>query len=106
LLERRLLSSANVTTCSLVDFYQDISVGIATGHGLEGQGTGLRFPPEARDCSFILRVQTGSEAHLGSYLVRTKGFSSRGKEAGALFNHSPPFTAEVKKAWSYTSTPP
>jgi hypothetical protein len=45
---------------------------------LEGQGIGLRFPPEATDLSLILSVQTGSEAHLGSYLDRTKGFSSGG----------------------------
>ena len=28
------------------------------------------------------------------------------KKPGHEFNHSPPFSAEVKNEWSYTSTPP
>jgi len=50
---------------------------------------------------FSLRhhVQTGCGAHLTSYSIGTAVFSP-GHEA----NHSPPSSAEVKKAWSYTST--
>jgi hypothetical protein len=29
----------------------------------------------------------------------------RGKRSGALINHSPPSSAEVKNEWSYTSRP-
>jgi hypothetical protein len=45
-------------------------------------------------------VQTGSEAHQTSYL--SLGVKRPGREA----DHSPPTSAEVKKTWIYTSTPP
>jgi hypothetical protein len=35
-----------------------------------------------------------------------RGFFSRGKVAGDEADHSPPTSAEVKKTWMYTSTPP
>jgi hypothetical protein len=46
------------------------------------------------------RIQTGSEVHPG-YPMGIRA-SSPGGEA----DQSPPSSAEVKNAWSYTSTPP
>jgi len=36
----------------------------------------------------------------------TVGFFPEGKQPGREADHSPPSSAEVKDAWSYTSTPP
>jgi hypothetical protein len=46
------------------------------------------------------RVQTGSGAQPYSYTMGT-----RVKWPGREADHSPPSSAEVKNAWSYTSTP-
>jgi len=48
------------------------------------------------------RVQTGSRAYLASYPMGTGGVKRPGREVVCL----PPSSAEVKNAWSYTSTPP
>jgi hypothetical protein len=53
--------------------------------------------------SFIHCVQTASGAHPVSYpMAYSLGVNLPGREA----DHSPPSSAEVKNAWSYTSTPP
>jgi hypothetical protein len=36
----------------------------------------------------------------------TRGSFPGGKAAGAWPDHSPPFSAEIKNEWSYTSTSP
>jgi hypothetical protein len=41
-----------------------------------------------------------------SVASRTRGSFPGGKAAGGEADHSPPPSAEVKNAWSYTSTPP
>jgi hypothetical protein len=51
------------------------------------------------------RVQTGSGAHPASYPVGTRGSFPSGKWPGCEADHSPPSSAEVNNAWSYTSTP-
>ena len=38
------------------------------------------------------------------FLIGYRGIF-RGKRSGALINHSPPSSAEVKNEWSYTSRP-
>jgi hypothetical protein len=50
------------------------------GYGLDDRGSSVRFPAGAGNFSLHYRVQNGSD-------------------------HSPPSSAEVNKAWSYTSTP-
>jgi hypothetical protein len=40
-----------------------------------------------------------------SYPMGTGGTFPRGKEAGALADHSPPTSAKVRNTWIYTSTP-
>jgi hypothetical protein len=52
------------------------------------------------------RVQTGSGAQPASYPMDTGGFSLGLKRLEREADHSPPSSAEVKNAWSYTSTPP
>jgi hypothetical protein len=58
---------------------------------------------KGRGRTFSLRhsVQTASGAHSASYRMGT-GIKRPGQEA----EHSPPSSAEVKNAWSYTSTLP
>jgi hypothetical protein len=55
---------------------------------------------------FHHRIQPGSGVHPASYPMGTRdsflGLKGSGREA----DHSPPFSVEVKNAWSYTSTPP
>jgi hypothetical protein len=72
-------------------------VGTATDYGLDDRTAG----------NFSLRhqVQTSSGAHPVSFLMETTGYFPRGKAAGAWSWPSPPSRAEVKNAWSYTSTP-
>jgi hypothetical protein len=41
----------------------------------------------------------------GQFKLGTRGSFPGGKAAGALAGHSPPSSAEVKNAWSYTPTP-
>jgi hypothetical protein len=52
------------------------------------------------------RVQNGSGAHPASYPMVTRGSFLGLKRPGREADHSLPSSAEVKNAWSYTSTPP
>jgi hypothetical protein len=52
------------------------------------------------------RVQNGSGAHPASYPVDTRGSFPGVKWPGREADHSRPSSAEVKNAWSYTSTLP
>jgi hypothetical protein len=56
---------------------------------------------------FSLRhnVQTGSGTHPASYAMGTRVISSGEKRPRHEADHSPPSSAEVKNAWSCTSTP-
>jgi hypothetical protein len=51
-------------------------------------------------------VQTGSVVHQNSYPVGAGGFSLGLMRPGREAGHSPPASAEVKKMWIYTATPP
>jgi len=51
------------------------------------------------------RIQTGSGTHLTYYERVTESPSPGEKRLGLEADHSPPSVAEVKNAWSYTSTP-
>jgi hypothetical protein len=62
----------------------DSVVGIATGYGLE----------------------TGSGVHPTSYPTGPGGSFPGVKQLGREADHSSPVSAEVKKMWIYTSTPP
>jgi hypothetical protein len=69
----------------------------------------VRVPAGAGDFSLHHRIQTGSGAHPASYPMGTSGsLPEEGvlKQLGREADHSPPSSAEVKNAWSYTSAPP
>jgi hypothetical protein len=50
-------------------------------------------------------VQTGSGVHPTSYKMGTGGSFPGVKRQGSEADHSPQSSAEVKKMWTYTSTP-
>jgi hypothetical protein len=85
---------------------RDSSVGIALGCGLDYRGSTVRFPAGTGNFSLHRRVQNGSGAHPASYPTLTRGSFPGGRAAGHEADHSPPSSAKVKNAWSYTSAPP
>jgi hypothetical protein len=80
------------TLCQVLS--RDSSVGIATGYGLDDQGSGSSSPGRVKNFLF-------SGVHPPP-IKWIPGVKRQGREAG----HSPPTSAEVKKMWIYTSTPP
>jgi hypothetical protein len=76
------------------------------GYGLDDRSFRVRSSAGAGNFSLHHLVQHGSGAHPASYPMGTEGCFSGGKAAGREADHSPPSNAEVKNAWSYTSTPP
>jgi hypothetical protein len=63
---------------------------------------GVRPPAEARNFSLLHGMQTGSEDHVASYPIFLPGVKRPELES----DHSPLCSAEVKNAWSCTSTTP
>jgi hypothetical protein len=59
-----------------------------------------------KDISFCHYVQTSSGAQPAFYLMGTERSFPSVKWPGQEADHSPPSSAKVKNAWSYTSTPP
>jgi hypothetical protein len=74
--------------------------------GLRAEWSRVRIPAGAGNFSLHHRIQTGSEAHQLSYPMGTRALSLGIKRPGREACQSPPSSAEVKNAWSYTSTPP
>jgi hypothetical protein len=68
--------------------------------------SGVRVPVGAGKFSSHHRVQTGSGAHPVSYPVGTRGSFPGDKATVAWSWPPPPSSADVKNAWSYTSTLP
>jgi hypothetical protein len=85
---------------------RDCSVGIATGYGLDDQDGGSSSPGRAKKILLLHIVQTGSGVHPVSYKMGTGSSFPGVKRQGREADHSPPTSAEVKKMWIYTSTPP
>jgi hypothetical protein len=71
-------------------------VGIATSYGLDDRGVRVRVPVESR----IFSSPNRSDGLWGPPNLLSNGY--RGREA----DHSPPTSAEAKKMWICTSTPP
>jgi hypothetical protein len=86
---------------TLLTLYQ-----ITTGYGLDDRGVGFWVPLGSRNVLF----STSSRPALGSHQPRIQwipGALSPGvKQPGRETDQSPPASAEVKKMWIYTSTPP
>jgi hypothetical protein len=85
---------------------RDSAVGIATGYGLDDQEVGVRVPVWSRIFSSPRRPD---------WLWGPPSFLSNGywgalslgvKRQGCETDHSPATSAEFKKTWIYTSTPP
>jgi hypothetical protein len=84
---------------------RDSSFGIALGYGLNDRSYRVRFPAGAGNFSLHHRVQNGS-APPHPPIQRVLGALSLGvKRPGTEADHSLPSSAQVKNAWSYTSTP-
>jgi hypothetical protein len=81
---------------------RDSSVGIV---GLDDRGSRVRFSAGAGNFSLCNRVQNGYGAHPTSYPMGTWDLSLGVKRPGREADHSPPSSADVKNAWSYTSPP-
>jgi hypothetical protein len=79
--------------------------GIATGHGPDDRGVGVRVPVGSR-----IFFSTSSRPALGptqppiQWVPKT--LSPGVKRTGCEADHSPPTSAERKNTWTYTSTPP
>jgi hypothetical protein len=86
---------------------QDSPVGIATGYGLDDPGGGgSSSPVRVKKVSLLHIVQTGSGVHPTSYKMGTGGSFQGVKRQEHEADHSSPTSAEVKKMWIYTPTPP
>jgi hypothetical protein len=83
---------------------RDSSVGIATGYWLYDRNSRVRFLVRAGNFSLHHRVQNGTGAHPASYPMDTGGCFPGIKRPACQGNQSPPSSAEVKNAWSCTST--
>jgi hypothetical protein len=76
---------------------------LATGWTTEGSDFESRW---GQEFSLLHVVQTGSGVHATSSLMGTGGSFPGVKWPGREADHSPAGSAEVKKMWIYTSTPP
>jgi hypothetical protein len=73
-----------------------ISVSIVSDYGLDDRAIGVRSPAGAKDFSYSLFVQTGSEAHPASCTMGNGGpFPWVKARPGRDADHSPPSSAEV-----------
>jgi hypothetical protein len=79
-------------------------VGTAQWHsaGLRAGWSTVRVPAGAGNFSLHHRFQTGSGAHAASYPMGARGSYPGSKRPGHEADHSPPSSAEVEHAWSYT----
>jgi hypothetical protein len=84
---------------------RDSVVGIAIGYGLEERGVGVRVPVVSRIFSSPRRPDRlwGLPSLLSNGY---RGLFARVKQQGREADHLPPASAEAKKMWIYTSTPP
>jgi hypothetical protein len=81
------------------------SVGIATGYGLHGRGSRVRFPAEAGNVSLPPLVPTVSGAHPASYPMDTVVPSTGRAGRGVRLTTHLLLLLRSKNAWRYTSTP-
>jgi hypothetical protein len=98
------LISCNVMSCYICSRHS--AVGIATGYGLDDRGVGVWIPIGSR----IFFSPQGLDRLWGPpslLTVEYRGPLSPGvKRPGREADHSRPTSAEVKKTFIYTSTPP
>jgi hypothetical protein len=74
--------------------------------GLDDRAIGVRSPAGAKDFSYSLCVQTGSEAHPASCTVGTRGlFPGLKRGRGVTLTTHPDLVPMSSKSRSYTSSP-
>jgi len=61
----------------------------------------VKFSAGTRNVSFLQNIRTGCEAHPASWVD-----GGVWKWQGHETDHSPPYSAEIKNQWSFTSPPP
>jgi hypothetical protein len=71
-----------------------------------GWTAGDPFPAGSRDFSFLHSAQIDSGAQPASYPMDNGALSLRINRPEREADPSPPASAEVKKTWIHTSTPP
>jgi hypothetical protein len=84
----------------------DSVVGTAIGYGLDDQGVGVRVPGGGKNFHFSISSRPALGSTQPSIQWVPGALSSGIKRQGREADHSTPTSAEVKKMWIYTSTPP
>jgi hypothetical protein len=82
----------------------DAGNSLRSSSGLRAGCSGVRIPIGARNFSHHY-VQTSSGAHPASYTMGPRGSFPGVKQPEREADHSPPCSAEIENAWSYTFTP-
>jgi hypothetical protein len=83
---------------------RDGAIRIVTSLRLDNRGTIVRLPTEVRNFSPLRRAHTGSGSHPAFCSASTWDYFRRSTAADARSWTTPP-SADIKYAWSYTSTP-
>jgi hypothetical protein len=81
-------------------------VGIATGHGLDDRGVGVRVPVGINNFNFSISSKPALESTQPPIQWVPGALSPVVKWPEHEADRSPPTSAEVKKIWIYTSPPP
>jgi hypothetical protein len=84
---------------------RDSSIGIATGYGLDDHGVGVRVP-WGKNFHFSVSSRPVLEPTQPPIQRVPEAISPGVKRPVREADHSPPASAEAKKTWVYTSTPP
>jgi hypothetical protein len=96
----------NISTTPLCSVRnRDSAIGIATGYGMDDRGVGVRVPVGSR----IFSSPRRPDRLWGPPNLLSNGYRhsfSGVKRPAREVHHSSPSSAEVKKMWIYTSTPP
>jgi hypothetical protein len=101
-----LLSWVQIFLSTLFTQSHDSTVSIAMGYGLDDWGSRVRFLAGAGNFSLHHCIKNGSMPTQPPIQRVLGALSLAVKRPGCEADHSPPSTAKVKNAWSYTSTPP
>jgi hypothetical protein len=81
------------------------SVGIPLGYGLDDRGSRVRFPEGLGIFLFTIASRTALGSTQPPIQWVPEALSRGLKRPGRETDHSPLSSAEVKNAWSYTSSP-